>query len=331
MVGPARRALAVLVAAGALTGFLPVRAVAQSASKNRSLAVGVPADAVPIQPGTSAPVSLRVVNAGRETITVRITAGEAELGDQGRVAILDRPDPTWDGRVAFPRRPITLKPMSYRDVAVVVHMPPQLSPDLYFVGFLVTPIASHSGQVSVVNQIGSFFTINVPGPRVRSLKASLTVDPSILWGIRIPWFVLGSRAHGDLAIANTGPSAVQFWGEIDGWTRSNATIASSRLDRSLLPIGRKRSYALVSKHVWLIGFTTVRTVIIYPKNDEQTTTQIELVRRVLIISPWLIVAIVVLILFLAWYLIRRRRRNRRRAKGPTAVRAPERAPLHVPS
>ena len=45
-------------------------------------------------------------------------------------------------------------------------MPTQIGPDLYYIGFLVSPVPTVSGEVVVINQIGAFLTIDVPGPRV---------------------------------------------------------------------------------------------------------------------------------------------------------------------
>ena len=59
-------------------------------------------------------------------------------------------------------------PQSYRNVAAVRFTSRTAQPDLYFVGFLVTPVAAEGGSIKVINQIGSFLTVDVPGPAAPS-------------------------------------------------------------------------------------------------------------------------------------------------------------------
>ena len=112
------------------------------------------------------------------------------LGDNGKVTIGAGPDPRWAGRVRFPRSD-TIPAQRYRDVELSIRVP-ELSPDLYFVGFLVTPVVTEGGSIKVVNQIGSFLTLDIPGPRLRLLTGHL----------HLPNFVLGSEASGDVRVTN---------------------------------------------------------------------------------------------------------------------------------
>src|SRR5207237_881209 len=127
---------------------------------------------------------------------------------------------------------------------------------------------------------------NVPGPRIRTLRAEMALDPWLIWGIKIPWLVIGDRARGTVDVHNVGHSAVQFWGEVDNSWWPGGGAGQKRIDRSLLPIARSRSYEIIDKASWPIDVVTVRSVIIYPPHDEQTTTQIVLSRRVLVVSRW---------------------------------------------
>ena len=56
--------------------------------------------------------------------------------------------------------------LGFIDLFVTVRMPVVISPDLYYIGSVVRPVAASPG-ITVINEIGGFFTIDVPGPRVR--------------------------------------------------------------------------------------------------------------------------------------------------------------------
>jgi len=289
-----------------------------SRSAGRSLAVSVPAEPPMVRPGEVSSIPIRVVNPGDAPVVVRITGRAVRFGDNGKVTLTDAPDPMWSNRVTFPSGRLTIPAQSYRDLKLTVRMPDPIDPDLYFVGFLVSPVPQQNGRVAVVNEIGSFITLDVPGPRVRLLRAGMDIDPTVIGGVRIPWFVVGTEAHGSMEVTNAGRSQVQYWGEIDGSTWPGGAPAQTRLDRSLLPIGREKTYRLSTAHVWLIGMATVRSIIVYPKVNDQSTTQIVLVRHVLVVTPWLIAAVAIAIALLVWRVVRRRRRRRRRAREKPA-------------
>jgi hypothetical protein len=189
-------------------------------------------------------------------------------------------------------------------------MPEKLDPDLYFVGFLVSPVVTPNGQVQVVNEIGSFFTIDVPGPRYRKLAADLHVNQSILAGIRLPSIVIGSRAHGVLHVRNVGTTQVRFWGEVDSSSSPGSGAAQDRIDKSLIPRGHVRTFTVIGKPDWPIDFVTLTARIFYPGQTETSTLELDLSKRVLVISPWVIVAAIVLLIAGIWYWRRRRKRRR---------------------
>jgi len=88
-------------------------------------------------------------------------------------------------------------------------MPSNISPDLYYVGFLVSPVPSGGGSVTVINQIGAFFIINVPGARDRALTADLDVPGFTAGPIHIASLIVGDSVIGRVVTHNIGPSAVQ--------------------------------------------------------------------------------------------------------------------------
>jgi DNA polymerase III delta prime subunit len=188
------------------------------------------------------------------------------------------------------------------DVPLTIRVPARLSPDLYFIGFLVTPIPTSSGSLEVINQIGSFVTVDVPGPRVRRLKASL----------HVPSLALSGRARGTVRIANIGRAAVRFWGEEDTKALPGGSGQQQRFDPSLLPAGRYRYLDVSAKPPWPIGMVTMTVHLIYPGRTEATTKELTVSKRVLVINPIVVIALASLLLllfgvFVVWW--RRRRRG----------------------
>ena len=121
-------------------------ASAKAVGGTRALAVSVPADPGPGE-GRRAWRStlIRVVNPNDFAVTVTISSRTLALGDDGKVTVGAGPDPRWAGRVRFPRSALRIPAQSYRNVALSIHVP-KLSPDLYFVGFLVTPVARRAAR-----------------------------------------------------------------------------------------------------------------------------------------------------------------------------------------
>ena len=270
---------------------------AKAVGGTRALAVSVPADPVPAHAGGTAKTLIRVVNPNDFAVSVVIQSRTLALGDDGKVSIGSGPDPRWGGRVRFPHAALRIPPQSYRNVALSIRVP-RLSPDLYFVGFLVTPVATTGGSVKVINQIGSFLTLDVPGPRLRLLTGHL----------HLPSFVLGSQASGEMRITNLGHAAVTLWGENDITSSPGGAFQQDRLGPSLLPVGRSRSIAVTGKPRWPVGIVTVTTRVTYPGRTASETRELVLTRRVLVISPWVPAAVGGLIALLAavWWWRRRR-------------------------
>ena len=279
---------------------------AKAVGGTRALAVSVPADPVPAKPGNVAQTLIRVVNPNDFAVTVTINSRTLALGDDGKVTVGAGPDPRWAGRVQFPRNALRIPAQSYRNVALSIHVP-KLSPDLYFVGFLVTPIAAEGGSIKVINQIGSFLTLDVPGPRLRLLTGHL----------HLPNFVLGSEASGDVRVTNLGHASVTMWGENDTTSSPGGVFEQERLGPSLLPVGRSRSIAVSGKPRWPVGIVTVTTRVTYPGRTANETRQLVLTRRVIVVSPWVPAAIggLLALIVVAWWWRRRRQSNKRPASA----------------
>ena len=267
----------------------------------RALAVSVPPDPVPIQAGTSGQTLARVINPNRAPVSVTIASRALSLGNNGKVTVRREPDQRWQKHVHFPTRPLTIPAQGYLDIPLGIQVPRRIEPDLYFIGFLVTPIASSTGSVQVINQIGSFITIDVPGPRLRKLEAAFD----------LPSFVLASDVQGTLRITNVGRAAVRFWGENDTTSSPGGGLRQQRLDPSLLPRGTSRFISVSGKPAWPVGFVTMTVHVIYPGRTDATTKELIFSKRVIVIHPLVPIGLGSLFLFggLLWWARRRRRRQ----------------------
>jgi hypothetical protein len=305
-----RQFVAVLAAAALAAAAGAAKAEAAAAGPKpvggaRVLAVSVPPDPVPIKAGSSAKTLVRVVNPNNAPVNVTIAGRALSLGNNGKVTVGLGPDPRWQKLVRFPARELTIPAQSYLDVPLTIQVPRRLPPDLYFIGFLVTPIATEPGALQVINQIGSFVTIDVPGPRVRKLSATFDV----------PSFVLASHVGGTLRIANTGRAAVRFWGENDTTSSPGGTFEQQRLDPSLLPTGTSRYVSVSGKPAWPVGIVTMTVHVTYPGRTEATTKELIFSKRILVVSPWVLLGLAILLAtaFGIFWQARRRRADGTRA------------------
>jgi hypothetical protein len=286
----------------------------------RSIAVSVPPDPVTLHPGDSAAIPIRVLNPGSAPVAVTVKSEEISLGDNGTTSFTGKPDPLWAGRTAFPPGEIAVPAQRFVDLTVTVHVPTQIGPDMYYIGFLVSPVPQVSGEVVVINQIGAFLTIDVPGPRVRALAADLSTT-GFNWGpIHINTLVVGDRLDGKLTVHNVGPSSVLFYGENDVTSSPiSGSPSQQRITRSLLPIGRSRWFAVAAQPAFPIDLVTMTDVVAYPDRSGTGTLQIVRTKTVLVISPWVIVVVCALLALLGGW--RLRARHRRRSERRAVARA----------
>jgi hypothetical protein len=302
-----------------------------SPSGERSIAVSVPPDPVPLEPGEVGVVQLRVVNPGTTPVRVRVTGRGLTLGDEGEVTINDGPDLLWGDAVRFPSGAFTIPAQGFKDLAVNVHAPSSLQPDLYFLGFVVTPISNPTTGVTVINQIGGFFTIDIPGPRDRRLAADLKLPGWSILGLQL---FVGSDLNGTLHVHNIGQAAVRFWGETDT-TTTGGSPSQMRIPISLVPSLRERTFVVASKPAWPIGFVHMQVRIVYPTTTETATTEILFTRSVLVIDPLVFVVLAILVLVVIWRRLRAGRRRRAARRQPTKPRSrslssgPRRRPAHA--
>lgn len=305
--------LAVGLAVLSLSGAASASAVpgAAPAGNGRVLAVSVPPDPTQLGPGQTATVTVRVVNAGTRPVTVTIHGRGVQLRDNGRAVISRSEDPRWKDRIQFSTSRLTLAAQSYAPVGVTVNMPATIVPDLYFVGFVVTPVPTGADPFQVINQIGSFITVEVPGPRMRKLRASLHPKTTLEGWFNSAGVTIGDQAEATLSVRNVGPSAVRFWGETDiTASPGHHAVVQKRIDKSLLPTGRLRTYQVHGAPNWPVGFVTMQSHVVYPGATETSTTEIVLERRVLVVSPWVLLVVPALLLLAFWYWRHRRRRRR---------------------
>ena len=322
---PVRAKRMALLLAVIAVALLPVAAItAQSAeagakplSGPRALAVSVPPDPVTVNRGSGTKTLVRIVNPNRTAVEVTVAGRQLALGDNGNVSVGSGPDPLWQKLARFPTRQLRIPARGYLDIPLTIRVPRRLAPDLYFIGFLVTPVAAQVGGLRVINPIGSFVTIDVAGPRVRKLAGVFDV----------PSFVLGSHVNATMRIANTGRAAVRFWGENDTTASPGRRFQQLRLDPSLLPAGRSRLITVTGRPAWPIGMVTMTTRITYPGRTEAETKQLIFSKRVLVIAAWVPIALAA-ILLAAIALVWARRRRRRSSPEPTAGGPP---PAFAPS
>jgi hypothetical protein len=310
-----------VVAAVAVAPFAAFAASSPSPAPStpRSIAVSVPADPVQLDPGETSPIRIRVLNSGSTPVAVTVKGEGINLGDNGTTSFTGAPDPQWAERTDFPPGHLNVPAQGFIDLTVIVHMPAHIHSDFYYIGFVVSPLPTGSGSVLVVNQIGAFFIINVPGPRDRELAADLQVSGFNVGPIHIDSLVIGDQVVGELSAHNVGPSSVQFFGENDV-TSAPFTGAPSQqhISKSLLPIGRSRSFQVAAWPAFPIDIVTMTVTLAYPNQVESATKQIVITRSTLVISPWVIFVIGALIaLVVCWRL---RARHRRRSKRQAATR-----------
>lgn len=320
----ARRLQATAAVGVAVLIASPTAVKAATSPSPRGLAVSIPSEPTLAPKGASVRIPIRVVNPGNLPVTVNIAQRVVRLGDNGQVSIGTSADPLWGGRVTFVPSELTLPARSYASVVISVRLPAEIGSDLHFVGFVVSPVATAKGQVSVINQIGSFVTLDVPGPREARLRVTF----------KIPGLTFARQAQGSLQIANVGHSAVRFWGEnnTSSWP-GGATPDQQRFDTSLVPVATTRSMPVTARPAWPVGFVTLQGQIVYPSLTGAATTGVTFSKRVLIIDPWVIIVAAGLLVtgaFLARFRYHRRRKLRRsaasRTPAPPAVPSASRAP-----
>lgn len=292
--GEARAVALVAVALLASVGLAgPAGAV------GNELAVSVPSEAVSVRAGGSAGAVLRIVNRGAEPLSVNISLRRITLGDDGRASVTDEADPVWASRVTIDLPSATVAPNSYVDDHVSFAVPADTAPDTYLVGFLVEPVVA-AGSVRVVNRIGSFIALDVPGPRNRALRIASMGAPRV---------VLGSGFTSTVVLENSGPSFVTTWGEVHAAPTVGAERATT-FDQARFRIAptHSRSLSFPARFAFPLGPVQVRTTFFFNQTD-QTVVAVQASRTVWMLHPVYPAAAALGAMAGAWALLHRRRRR----------------------
>jgi hypothetical protein len=315
--------------AAVAAAVLPVSAAtpalaAPELSETVGLAVSTQPEPMEAAAGTTVDTWLVLANTGAQPLEVRVRAVRLVPQDDGRLQVVDEPDPLWTGRVRLAAT-TTVPPKTRKRLPVQLDVPAESLPDLYLVGLLVVPITPDrpAGQVTVRGRILAVLTIEVPGPRERKL----TVDLG-----KLPRLRIGHSIAGHLTIRNIGDATAQTRGQVrvdsatDG--ANHAVIAATGERQRLMPAGTSREF----DYTWRTDrwFTLARptALVTYGNGGPGLAEVIATGPPVLLLSPGLVVLIAALVTAAAaaiWRLIRRRRGTRLPLPAHRRSRIPVRA------
>jgi hypothetical protein len=307
----AAAALAVCVVSSASAAFA---ADPPTTDGNRVLGVSVPPDSLNLKPGDTKTIDVKITNAGSRAFPVTIEGRALHLGDDGAVSIDGSNDVRWENQVDFPHGELMIPALGWKDAAITIRMPAVIEPDTYLIGFVVSPVASQNGSVKVVNQIATFLTVDVPGPRNRRVKADFDA----------PGTVFGTHAVGKVRVRNVGHVMTRFWAETDVTSSPGGGVPKQgRLAKTLLPAGRVKTFSITGSPHYPIGFVTMKARITYPGTTDASTRELVITRRVLVIHPFVLYgAFGLLVLAIVWFVRRRVRRTRARRPATKATARP---------
>lgn len=283
------RSLSILI----LTAFLAVLATAGTAqavpdSSPVALSVSTPADSLAGEPGETVTSWVRVGNNGATALPITISPATVELGDNGATTMSPGIDPRFLNSVTLETTAATVPANDYIEISVTISIPTSLIPDIYLLGFLVTP-APGTGSVQVINQIGAFISIELPGSRDRRIEAAFD---------NAPHFVLSDSPTLTVRVDNIGESALEFTSEttIDGF--GTAAPGNIRVGPKLLPSGTSRDVEITWAAELGIGIFDVHTRIVHNVTQSETTG-VELEHKIVVVSPIALTVMVTILLILA--------------------------------
>jgi len=262
------------------------------------LVVSTPAGGLEAAPGYTLNSWIRVANNGEAPMHATVALAALQFGDEGTVRIEPGSDPMWAERVRIRYPDVTLPAHSYVDDPIAVAVPESLKPDTYFVGFLVTPEPG-PGAIRVVNQIGTFVALNVPGPRHRAVRISR---------LTVPRFVIGRSVAVRLGVRNIGPSFATTWSELHVKAPARAELFHPFLKRRMLPAGLSRTYSWTAHVPFTFGPVRVRALAFFNASDQQVGASTK-EATVFVIDPVFAAAIGGMLLAIALLFVRHRRRK----------------------
>ena len=210
------------------------------ASKGNGISVTFPAAPIPIRPGKVTDFQLKVRNDSSHSLAVTVVERSVRLENNGHEMLGIRPDATFGERTSVTPARLLLAVGQERTVRITVRAPSRLAPNDYFVGFLVSPVVT-SGNVRVLNDVGAFVVLDVPGPRQRKLTASF---------VGLPNFAFSSGVSGSIRVKSVGAAAAEFTSTIEYSGFVSPHPRAVELPPELAPPG---TYRTIPVHVssWL--------------------------------------------------------------------------------
>jgi hypothetical protein len=285
----------------------PVPTPSLTAVPQAGLSVSSPDGTLQAPRGTVVDTWLRVGNAAATPLSVTIAPATVNLGNDGVTGFTPKPDPRFAGQITLSQTQAVIPAGGYIELAVKVSIPTTIVPDIYVLGFLITPEATGT-SVRIVNQIGSLIAFDVPGSRDRHLTAAFTA---------VPWIMFTNHPSLTVRTHSVGKSALEFTSQ-DALTGFGAvTPAITRNDPRLLPSGTHRDLTVAWNVPWGFGVDTVTTTLLYPKTVS-ANAQIVLTHQVIVVKPLLALiagAMLLLILAIIALSIVHSRRNRPVRRG----------------
>lgn len=260
-----RRPVPILVFAALALGGA---AAAPAAAAPVGFAVSTPADPATASPGAVAESWLRVSNTLERPVALAVRAATVVPRDDGRMEVVDQPDPFWSGALEHPTR-VDVPARGNLEVPVRVRVPADALPDVYLVGFVVEPPAATSpDQVAVRSQIATYLSVEVPGPRERRL--------AIAWH-HVPRFVVGRTLPGRFRVENRGEATATLRGQVRVdralGKRTNLAVVQATGDRpQLLPRGVARTVSYTWRAGGLLAFARPSVEVAYPRGAARMDT-----------------------------------------------------------
>jgi hypothetical protein len=250
-----------VVALAALAVLAPSPASAQPVD----FALSVPSEPLVGRPGEEVGGWVGFSNGTEDQLRLTLRLITLETDDEGKLFVVDQPDPAWLGHVSFPNA-VEIQPRGYEQARVTIRIPESARSDLYFLGFLAeSPTASNPGEVAVRSQVSNFLVVSVPGERDQKM--------ALLWH-RLPRVVIGRSLVGHFRVANAGQATAAFRGQVwvDSPLRSrNLEVVQATGERmQLLPPGRTRTFRYDSELRGFPLFVRPTLEIAYPGAGTET-------------------------------------------------------------
>ena len=274
----------------------PTPTPSPTAAPQAGLSVSSPDGTLAAPAGTVVDTWLRIGNASSSPVAITIAPATVNLGNDGVTGFTPGIDPRFAGQITLSQTTALIPVGGYIQLAVKVAVPAAIIPDIYVLGFLVTPDATGT-SVRIINQIGSIIAFDVPGSRDRHLTASFT---------SAPWIMFTNHPTLTIRASSVGKSALEFTSQDTLTGIGVESPVTTRNDPRLLPAGTHRDMTVPWNIPWGFGVNTITSTLLYPKTVSGNA-QIVLTHQVIVIKPLLaiIVGAVLVLLALVCVLVRR--------------------------